>query len=97
MHADAVHAGVVRVSPVGQHLQLNHLEGLLRRLLYVTTRTAVTVLFVCLCICVGEAAEVYMCKPQHHLPIKSQQTVNVWDHPIGNTHNVCQVKRGSEK
>lgn len=42
VHADAVHAGVVGVSPVGRHLQLHDLEGPLGRLLCATTtRTAV--------------------------------------------------------
>lgn len=42
VHADAVHAGVVGVSPVGRHLQLHDLEGPLGGLLCaVTTRRAV--------------------------------------------------------
>lgn len=27
MHSEAVHAGVIRVTPVGQHLDLDDLEG----------------------------------------------------------------------
>lgn len=42
VHADAVHAGVVGVSPVGRHLQLHDLEGPLGSLLCaVTTHRAV--------------------------------------------------------
>lgn len=80
VHADAVHAGVVRVSPVGQDLQLNDLEGLPRPLLYVTTQTGVRLLHT-----VSSAPYIII---YNFLPIISRQTVNMWNHPIGNTLNV---------